>query len=125
MKLKPETKNNIKKTIEITLGIPYEEFELLDSDEQTRLITTHKKNQIRKSSDEVTVLIGSGENSIFTEVKKGEIVLVGSGEGSYFDRAGISPEEARKELDSKKEDDVYSKPVAFVKKLQRRIKKQN
>ena len=65
-------------------------------------------------------MIGSGENAIFTKVKKGERIMIGSGEDSCFVRAGITPEEARRELDDKID---YSKPVAFVKKLQRRLKK--
>ena len=68
-------------------------------------------------------MIGSAENAIFTKVKKGERIMIGSGENSCFVRAGITSEEARRELDDKIDDAIYSKPVAFVKKLQRRLKK--
>ena len=122
MYLKQETLDNISKTLERKLGIPYEEFDKLDFDEQQRLISEYKKSQKRKKSDEVTVMIGSEEHAIFTKVKKGERIMVGSGEHSCFVRAGISPEEARQELDDKLDDSIYSKPVAFVKKLQRKIK---
>ena len=125
MNLKSETKNNISETFERTLGMSYEEFEKLDFDEQQKLIAMHRKKQKRKNSDEVTVMIGSGEHAIFTKVKKGERVMIDSGEHSCFVRAGISPEEARQELDDKIDDALYSKPVAFVKKLQRRIKNTN
>ena len=122
MYLKQETLDNISKTLERKLGIPYEEFDKLDFDEQQRLISEYKKSQKRKNDDKVTVMIGSGEHAIFTKVKKGERIMVGSGEHSCFVRAGISPEEARQELDDKLDDAIYSKPVAFVKKLQRKIK---
>lgn len=125
MNLKPETKNNISKTIEITLGISYEEFEKLNSDEQQKLIASRRKKQKRKTSDEVTVMIGSGESSMFTKVKKGERVMIGSGKHSCFVRAGISLEEGKQELDGKIDNVLYSKPVEFVKKLQRRIKNLN
>lgn len=68
-------------------------------------------------------MIGLGEHVIFTKVKKGERIMVGSGEHSCFVRAGITPVEARRELDDRLGDDIYCKPVAFVKKLQRRLKK--
>lgn len=122
MYLNQETKDNIKQSIGNNLGISYEEFESLDIDEQQKLIAIHRKKQKRKNSDEVTVMIGSDENSLFTKVKKGEIIMVGSGEDSIFVRAGISLEETRSELNNKIDDVLYSRPVAFVKKLQRRIR---
>ena len=48
--------------------------------------------------------------------------MVGSGEDAYFVRAGISFEEARQELNNKIDDAIYCRPVALVKKLQRRIR---
>ena len=105
----------------MTLGISYEEYEQLDFDEQQKLIAMHRKKPKRNNSSEVTIMIGSGEHSTFTEVKKGEIVMIGSGEDSCFARAGISPEEERQELDDEIDKILDSKPVAFVKKLQRRI----
>ena len=51
MYLKQETLDNISKTIERKLGIPYEEFDKLDFDEQQRLISEYKKSQKRKNDD--------------------------------------------------------------------------
>ena len=124
MNLKPETRNNILKTIEITLGISYEEFEQLDSDEQQKLIAMHKRILKRENSDEVNVLVGPSESSFITKVKKGERIMVGSGENSCFVRAGISPQEELKELNNKIDTILYEKgkPIGHGKKLQRRIK---
>lgn len=68
-------------------------------------------------------MIGSGEHAIFTKVKKGKRLMIGTDEHSCFTRAGISLEESRCELNNKIDDIIYSKPVAFVKKLQRKLKK--
>ncbi len=114
MTLKQETKANIAKTIEFASGISYEEFQQLDSDEQQKLIALQRRKQKRKDSDEVIAMIGSGADSIFVPVKKGDIVMLGSGENSCF-------EGVRKKLNDEG-DDLYSRPVAFVKKLQRRIR---
>lgn len=122
-KLKPETMKNINYMFEKSLGITYDEYAKLDCDEQERLMSEyHKKNKGSKS-DEVIAMIGSGENAIFTRVKKGETIMIGSGEDSCFVRAGITPEEARRELDDQIDDALYSKPVAFARKLQRRLKR--
>ena len=67
-------------------------------------------------------MIGSGENALFTKVKKDKKIMIGSGESSCFVRAGISPKEANQESNDRIDDIFYSKPVAFVKKLQRRFK---
>ena len=123
MNLKEETKNNISKAFKKAFGITYEAFEQLDIEEQQKLIAMHRKNQKRKKSKEVIAMIGSGEDSIFIRVKKGERIMVGSGEESCFVRAGITPEEASLELDDKIDDALYSKPVAFVKKMKRRIQR--
>ena len=122
MYLKQETKDNISKIIKNALGISYEEFEQLDFDEQQELIAMHKKKIKMRNSKEVTIMIGSGENSIFTKVKKGKRIMIGSGEHSCLVRAGISPEEEKQELNNKIDDAIYSRPVALVKKLQRRIR---
>lgn len=60
-------------------------------------------------------MIGSGENAIFVKMKKGEKYMLPDG---TVVRAGDTPEESRRRLD----DIVYSKPVAFIKKITRRIK---
>ena len=122
MNLNQETKDNIKKIIENALGISYEEFEKLDFDEQQKLIAMYSKKIKRQNHNEVIAMIGSGENTLFTKVKKGERIMVGTGEDSCFVRAGISSEEAKQELNNKMDDAIYSRPVALVKKLQRRIK---
>ena len=70
-------------------------------------------------------MIGSGDNAIFAKVKKGKKVMVGSGEHSCFVRAGVSPEEEKQEIDNKIDDMFYSRPAAFVKKLQRKIRNTN
>ena len=120
--LSNKTKKNIEYIIERKLGITYEEYEKLDFDEQQKLISKYHKERKTKT-DNVTVMIGSGEYSIFTKVKKGEKIMIGTGEHSCFVRAGITPEEAREELNQKLDNIIYSKPVAFVKKLQRKFKK--
>ena len=120
--LSQETLNNISKRIEAAYGITYDEFSKLNHDDQQRLISNHRKKHNRTIDNMVTVMIGSGEHAIFTKVKKGERIMVGFGEHSCFVSAGITPEEASQELDDKLDEAIYSKPVAFVKKLQRRIK---
>lgn len=123
MDLKEETKNNISAYFESTLGISYEEFKQLDADKQQELIENYKKKTNRNNSKKVTAMIGSGENTMFIKVNKGERIMIGTGEDSCFVRAGISLEESRRELDDRVDDAIYSKPVAFVKKLQRKVRK--
>lgn len=121
--IKDETKRNLEYFFEKNLGIKYEEYQQLDFDEQQKLIAEYNTRTKGKKSDKVTVMIGSGETAIFTKVKKGERIMVGSGGNSCFVRAGITPQEAHRELDDRLDDAIYSKPVAFVKKIQRRLKK--
>lgn len=118
--LQPKTLENISNVIESTYGITYEEYSKLDYDEQQRLV---RKNRKKRESGKVTIMIGSGEYSTFIKVKKGKLVLIGSGEHSCFVRAGVSPLEEERELDDKLDDIIYSKPVAFIKKLKRRFNK--
>ena len=66
------------------------------------------------------MLIGSGEHSTFIKVKKGEKVMLSDG---TFVEAGLTPEESKRRLDDKIDDMLYSKPVALVKKISRRLKK--
>ena len=89
--------------------------------EQQKLIPSFCKKS--KKNNEATDMIGSGEHATFRTVKKGERILIGSGEHSCPIRAGITPEEYRRELADRLDDTMYSKPIAFVKKLQRRLKK--
>jgi hypothetical protein len=64
-------------------------------------------------------MIGSGENSTFIKVKKGEKIMLSDG---TFVEAGLTEEESRQRLEDKIDDMLYTKPVAFVKKLTRKIK---
>ena len=61
-----------------------------------------------------------GEHSIFIKVKKGERVILSDG---IFVEAGLTPEESKRRLDDKIDDMLYSKPIALVKKISRRLKK--
>lgn len=104
-------------------GISYEEYSNLDETEKRKVIDKyHDKNKTNKK-DKVMVMIGEGEHTIFKAVKKGDYVWIGSGENFCRVRAEITPEESRKELDDKLDDILYSKPVAFVKKIQSKLKK--
>ena len=64
-------------------------------------------------------MIGSGEDSIFVLKKRGERYMLSDG---TFVIAGDTPEESKNRLEDKIEDAIYSKPVAFVKKLRRKIR---
>ena len=109
-----------KDFLERELGIPYEEFDKLDCDEQHKILQTHRKNLKPIKKDEVLMMIGSGEHSTFVKVKKGEKVMLSDG---TFVEAGLTPEESKRRLDDKINDMLYSKPVALVKKISRRLKK--
>lgn len=109
-----------KDLLERELGIPYEEFDKLDCDEQHKILQAHKKILKPTKKDEVLMMIGSGEYSIFIKVKKGERVMLSDG---TFVEAGLTPEESKRRLDDKIDDMLYSKPVALVKKISRRLKK--
>lgn len=120
--LNPTTKEILNNTLLNTLGISYDEFDKLDLEEQKRIIREyHKKNSKVKGKD-TRVMIGNGEHSTFIKVKKGKRVMIGSGENSCFIEAGLTLEESRTRLDDKLDDMIYSKPVALVKKIVRRIK---
>lgn len=49
--------------------------------------------------------------------------MIGSGGHSCFIKSGISLEESRNDLDNRIDDALYNKPVALVKKIQRRLNK--
>lgn len=75
----------------------------------------------RKDNKKVLkVMIGSGENASFINKNHGQKYML---EDGTIVRAGITPEEAKEELDNKIDDALYNKPVAFTKKLIRKIKK--
>ncbi len=111
-----------KDFLEKELGIPYQEFDKLDCDEQHKILQAHKKILKSTKKDEVITMIGSGEHSTFIKVKKGERVMLS---GGIFVEAGLTPEESKRRLDDKLDDMIYSKPVALVKKISRRLKKNN
>ena len=124
-KLKEQKEENTivegtNRTLIRELGIPYDIFEQLDFDEQQKLIEHNRRKKRKKSNcDMVTVMIGSGEDAIFVKKKRGERYMLADG---TFARAGDTPEESRARLEDRLDDAIYSKPVAFVKKLSRRIK---
>ena len=66
------------------------------------------------------MMIGSGEHLIFIKVKKGERLILSD---ATFVEAGLTLEESKRRLDDKIDDMIYSKPVALVKKISRRLKK--
>ena len=120
--LSKEALDYLSKRTEEGFGMLYDEFYKLDIDEQQWLISKFRENSNRKKDNKVTAIFGSCEQPFISEVKKGETVMVGSGEDSCFVRAGVTPEESRQNLDNMLDDAFYCKPVAFVKKLQRKIK---
>lgn len=112
-----ETRKIIDETINRELGMSYDEFESLDFDEQQRLVEKNRRNK-KSKSDDITVMIGSGEHSIFVKMKCGERYMLDDG---TFVIAGDTPEQSRNILDDMIDDAIYSKPVAFVKKLKRKL----
>ncbi len=120
MSLKPEILDSISRTLENEIGMTYEEFEKLTLDEQQRIIEQHRQQKRKQSNNKkVRVMIGSGEDAIFVKKKRGERYMLADG---TFVRAGDTPEESRARLEDRLDDAIYSKPVAFVKKLSSRIK---
>ena len=119
MDLRKETLDRISKTIEEALGLTYEEFSSLDFDQQQKILAQYRKKHKDKNPEElVNVMIGYGEHSSFIKVKKGETVMIRYGN---MIEAGLTLEESKRRLEDKIDDIVYSKPVAFVKKLKRKI----
>lgn len=108
-----------KDFLERELGIPYEEFDKLDCDEQHKILKAHKRI-LKKNKEEVLMMIGSGEDSAFIKVKKGKKIMLSDG---TFVGAGLTQEESERRLDDRIDDMLYSKPVALVKKIRRRLKK--
>ena len=109
------------RTLENEIGMTYKKFEKLNFDEQQRIIEQHRQQKRKQSNNKkVRVMIGSGENAIFIKKNRGERYMLDDG---TFVRTGDTPEESRARLEDRLDDIAYSKPVAFVKKLQRRIKK--
>lgn len=111
-------RENINKTFKRELGMSYDEFELLDYYEQQRLMEENRKKK-KINRNDVKVMIGSGKHAIFVNKKRGERYMFDDG---TFVIAGDTPEQSRNRLEDRIDDAIYSKQVAFVKKLTRRIK---
>lgn len=117
--LDPEVMETIKRNFENRIGMPYDEFSELTIEEQQRIISEYRKSlQQKKTGDKVHVLVGYGEHSLFTEAKKGDMVMIRYGN---IIEAGLTLEEEQQRLEDSLDDIVYSKPVAFVRKIGRRI----
>ena len=119
MNLNQETINNISNILERKLNMSYKEFAKLDVDEQQRLLSKYRKKQ-KKKDNYVNVMIGYGDCSTFIKVKKGERVMIRYGN---IIKAGSTLEEEQQKLEEDIDNIIYSKPEAFVKKLQRNIKR--
>ena len=118
--LSQEVLKCISRNVERELGMTYEEFSKLDFYEQQRLLSEHRKKLKKKRSKKyVPVMVGYGEFSTFVKVKKGQKVMIRYGN---IMEAGLTLEEEHQRLEDDLDDIIYSKPVAFVKKIQRRIK---
>ena len=102
-----------------SFGMTFEKFNNLPFDEQQRLLAENRKKQNKKKDRDVHVMVGYGEHSTFVKAKKGEKVMIRYGN---IIKAGLTPEEEHQRMEDALDDIVYSKPVAFIKKLQRRFK---
>lgn len=114
-----EVRKHINESIKSKLGITYDEFEKLNFNEQQRLIEQNRQKKKNKK-DKVRTMIGSGEHTIFVTKKRGQKYMLSDG---TFVMAGDTPEESRARLEKRLDDLIYSKQVAFVKKINRRLKK--
>lgn len=102
--LNAKTMGNVNDMFLRTLGISYEEYDNLDFDEQQKLIREYHKNHPKKETNKKMVMVGSGEHAIFVEL-------------------GLTLEEEQRRLEKEYENELCSKPVAFVKKLARKIER--
>ncbi len=75
---------------------------------------------MNKKNEKVDVMVGYGELATFEEVNEGDLVMTRYGN---IIEAGLTREEEKQRIEDDLDDIIYSKPVAFVKKIQRRIKK--
>ena len=71
---------------------------------------------MKNSDKNKTMFIGSGSHTAFIKVKKGQRVMIGSGEHSAFVRSEETIEDSMNDL-------LYSKPVAFARKMVRKLKR--
>lgn len=118
--MKQETKDRINEHFRRTLGMSYDEFALLDTDVQQRLIREYHEKHSQKKSDTEIVMIGSGENALFVKVKKGKRVFVTSGDHSIVVRAGETKEEQEARLN--KYFDSKIRPIDKAKQMVKRIR---
>ena len=75
---------------------------------------------MKSKKENVDVMIGYGALASFIEVKKGDQVVTRYGN---VIEAGLTREEERRRIEDDLDDILYSKPVALVKKIKRRINK--
>ena len=119
MALDHKVSDTISKNCMEKFGMTFEEFNSLDVCEQQRILSENRKKQKKKKNKDIYVMVGYGENSTFVKAKKGEKVMIRYGN---IIEAGLTPEEERQRIEDGLDDIIYSKPVAFVKKLARKIK---
>jgi len=105
-------KENLDKTFLKICGLTYLEYSKLDGDEQRSIMEKYHQSRLNQKQYDVRMLLGEGEK-----------VLIGEGEHSIFVEAGLTWEEEKRRLEDRIDDAIYSKPVAMIKKLVRRIKK--
>ena len=104
-----------------TLGISYDEYSKLPIEDQQRILNEYRiKNQKRINKESNFVMNGYGEHSIFVDIKKGEEVMVRYGN---FIEAGLTQEEEQRRLEDDIDNIIYCAPIAFIRKIQRRIRK--
>lgn len=118
--MRQDTKDTINKHFMRMYGMTYDEFELLDTDIQQRLIKEYHQKHPKKKSDIEIVMIGSGENAMFLKVKKGQKIFVTSGDHSIIVRAGETREEQTARID--KYFDGKTSPLEQAKQLVKRIR---
>ena len=120
--LKSETIQNINNLIYNNFGITYKEYKELDEHQKTKIVKKYQRKHKLHRKNYSIVMISTGLHAVFKKVKKGERVWINSGDESFFVSAGLTPQESRQRLDDRLDENIYSKPVAFVKKIQRRLK---
>lgn len=121
--MKDKIREIINNSMKRELGMTYDEFEMLNFDEQQRLIEQNRQRKRKKcKSNKVRLMVGSGEHSILVTKKRGERYILSDG---TLVIAGDTPEESRERLEKKLDDLTSSKPMTFVKKLSKKQKNRN
>lgn len=112
--LSDEVKRTIDKKIRDAFGISYEEYSMLDFDEQQKLMQEYyKKMPSKNKGNKVTVMFGSGEHAIFTKVKRGEKVMIDDG---TIVEAGLTLEESQTILE-KRFNEICEEPTTVKQKV--------